>query len=229
MKIYFKGGRNMTEELSKLTPRLDDALQLAYNLHGHDSRKSSNVPVMAHLLAVCSLAQMDGGDEDEAIAGLLHDALEDKPLEISRPEVEKQFGKKVIEIIEISTDTPKDYKGGQKPPWRERKEAYLDHASRANPDLLRVTVADKIDNARAILADYRRIGDLIWERFNAPQVDQIWYYQKAIEAYKKAGFKSPLLDELEGLVMQLSQLPTNNNVASKNNTSGFTIPTGGEC
>lgn len=149
----------MTDNIQQITPRLFEALQLAFCLHGHDARKSSNVPMIAHMLSVCALVIQDGGDEDEGIAALLHDALEDKPEEINRIELEKRFGKKVLQIIEVSTDTPSDYVGGPKPPWRERKEAYLEHARKTNPALLRITVADKIDNARAILADYQHIGN----------------------------------------------------------------------
>lgn len=197
----------MTDNIQQITPRLYEALQLAFCLHGHDARKSSNVPMIAHMLSVCALVIQDGGDEDEGIAALLHDALEDKPEEINRSEIEKRFGKKVLEIIEVSTDTPSDYVGGPKPPWRERKETYLEHARKTNPALLRITVADKIDNARAILADYQHIGNELWKRFKAPQEDQIWYYKSCVEAYRAAGFKGFLLDELVKLVDQLSKLP----------------------
>jgi (p)ppGpp synthase/HD superfamily hydrolase len=197
----------MVDTIQQISPRLYEALQLAYNLHGHDARKSSNVPMISHMLSVCALVLQDGGSEDEGIAALLHDALEDKPEEIDRFEIEKRFGKKVLEIVEVSTDTPKDYKGGPKPPWRKRKEAYLEHACKTDPALLRVTVADKIDNARAILADFYQLGNNVWKKFNASQQDQIWYYKNCVEAYREAGFKGFLLDELVALVDQLSKLP----------------------
>jgi (p)ppGpp synthase/HD superfamily hydrolase len=196
----------MTEEPSQISPRLYEALQLAFSLHGHDARKSSKIPVLAHLLSVCSLVQLDGGDEDEAIAGLLHDALEDKPQEVTPEDIEKRFGEKVHIIVEVSTDTPKDFKGGPKPPWRERKEAFLKHIRQSKPDLLRVTAADKVDNARAMLADHHILGSALWKKFNAPRVDQIWYYQEAVKAYQEAGFKSHLLNELQELVDRLSKL-----------------------
>ena len=154
----------MPDQISPLSDRMFSALDLAFALHGGDSRKSSNVPMIAHMLSVCALVIQDGGGEDEAIAALLHDALEDKPEQISRKEIEDRFGKKVLEIIEVSTDTPKDYRGGPKPPWRTRKEAYLEHARQTDPGLLRVTVADKIDNARAILADYYQMGSKVWDK-----------------------------------------------------------------
>jgi (p)ppGpp synthase/HD superfamily hydrolase len=196
----------LSEKSFTLTPRLYEALELTFDLFGKDARKSSPVPAMAHLLSVCALVQLDGGDEDEAIAALLHDTLEDKPQFITREEIQKQFGARVLQIIEVSTDTPQDYQGGPKPPWRDRKQSYLDHARTTDPALLRVTVADKVDNLRAILTDHQRIGGELWQRFNAGQTDQVWYYQEAVKAYEQAGFQTPLLTELTRLVTELSAL-----------------------
>lgn len=197
----------MIETTSQITPRLYEAMQLAFELFGRDARKSSSVPVMVHLLSVCGVVQFDGGGEDEAIAALLHDTLEDKPREISRDELEDRFGSKVLEIIEISTDTPPDYHGGPKPPWQSRKSGYLDHIRKANPSLLRVTIADKIDNCRAILADHHRMGGAVWKKFNAGRADQIWYYQESVSAYEQTGYQGPLLEELRRLVGLMSVLP----------------------
>lgn len=197
----------MPEKSYDLTPRLYEAVQLTVDLFGKDARKSSVVPALSHLFSVCALVQMDGGDEDEAIAALLHDTLEDKPQFITREQILKRFGARVLEIIEVSTDTPQDYQGGPKPPWRERKQGYLDHARKTDPALLRVTIADKVDNLRAILADHQRIGGELWKRFNAGQADQVWYYQEAVKAYEQAGVQSPLLNELKRLVAELSALP----------------------
>jgi (p)ppGpp synthase/HD superfamily hydrolase len=189
-----------------ISPRLRDALCLADSLHGHDTRKQSPVPMLAHLLGVCALVQHDGGDEDEAIAALLHDALEDKPEQITITKIEERFGPKVASIVVIATDTPPDFGGGRKPPWRQRKEQYLDTIRRTDPSLLRVTIADKVDNLRAILADYRRLGEPFWSRFSAPKHDQLWYYRTALEAYRTAGFTGSLLNELERLVRQLEEV-----------------------
>ncbi len=199
----------MTDKDNKLTPLLYTALELAFSLHGRDARKKSPVPYLAHLLSVCAMVQMDGGNEEEAIAALLHDALEDKSTEISREKIRKQFGEKVLNIIEISSDTPPDYAGGPKPPWKVRKEAYIKHIYETDPSLLRVTVADKIDNARAILADHQRIGDEVWGRFNAGKEDQLCYYRSCVEAFGATGFKGPLLEELTRLVDQLLKLKGN--------------------
>lgn len=197
----------MTESANSISPRLYAALQLTFELFGRDARKSSEVPVLSHLLSVCTMVQFDGGGEDEAVAALLHDMLEDKADLITREVIEAQFGAHVLEIIELSTDTPSDYRGGPKPPWRDRKLAYLDHARHANPAMLRVTIADKIDNARSILSTYQTLGSQVWQRFNAGQADQIWYYQQAVKAYEEAGYRGPLLDELRRLVELLGNLP----------------------
>ncbi len=186
-----------------LTFRFQDALCLAYHLHGETYRKSTNIPTMAHLLSVCGLVMYDGGCEDEDIAALLHDALEDAPEKISPEVIKERFGEKVLNIIRISSDTSESYTGGQKEPWRVRKERYIEHVKKTDPSLLRVTVADKVDNAQAILRDLKEDGAKVWERFNAGREDQLWYYQSTLEAYKAAGFQGHLLEELKELVAQL--------------------------
>lgn len=186
-----------------ISVRLYTALQLAFGLHGRDARKACQVPAMAHLLSVCALVQTDGGDEDDAIAALLHDALEDKADIITREDIRDLFGEKVLQIVDISTDTAADFTGGEKAPWEERKRFYLERVRQADPALLRVTVADKIDNARAILADHRCIGNEVWARFNAPREKILWYYTEAVKAYRQAGVNSPLLDDLQILVGEM--------------------------
>jgi GTP pyrophosphokinase len=193
---------------SGLTSRFQDALDLAFRLHGHAARKGSKTPVMAHLLGVCALVQQDGGSEDEAIAALLHDALEDEPGHITRDDVRQRFGARVLAIIDASTDTPRDYRGGPKPPWRQRKEAYLAHARSADPALLRVTIADKVDNLRAMIRDYRRVGNALWWRFHAGRDEQLWYFRSCLEAYTAAGCKGELMDELRCLVDELTHITT---------------------
>jgi len=193
----------MAANSPQISQRLYQALEFTFKLHGQDARKASDVPYLAHLLSVCAMVQQDGGDEDEAIAALLHDALEDKPEETNRQEIRERFGERVVTIIDASIDVPLDYKGGAKPPWRQRKEAYLVHVRSADPRLLRITIADKVDNARAILADYQRLGDRLWERFNAGKKEQLWYYKSCVNAYESAGCQGPLLEELRRLVNQI--------------------------
>jgi (p)ppGpp synthase/HD superfamily hydrolase len=189
---------------ARLTDRFDLALTYAAQLHRGDVRKGSDVPYVAHLLSVCALVLEDGGSEDEAIAALLHDSLEDHPESADRVAIEADFGARVLELVEACTDTPADYRGGAKPPWRARKEGYIEHVRHADPGALRVSLADKLHNARAILADYRRIGDSLWSRFNVGRREPreireqvMWYYRSLREAFHEAGATGYLIEELE--------------------------------
>ncbi len=187
-------------EPTSLSPRLADAVALAARLHATDARKSTQIPTLAHLFGVCQLVQQHGGNEDEAVAALLHDTLEDHGDEITASAIEAQFGERVRRIVELSSDTPAGFAGGEKPPWQERKESYLAHARSATSRDLLVTVADKVDNMRSMVADLERIGDEVWKRFNAPRDKQLWYYESALEAYSAAGFSGQLLDEMGRLL-----------------------------
>jgi (p)ppGpp synthase/HD superfamily hydrolase len=198
-------GEIMMEE-QRLSARMQDALDLAIRLHGKDSRKRSSVPMLAHLLGACALTLQDGGSEDEGIAALLHDALEDKGDQVSAREIGERFGDPVRTIVELCTDTPAGYTSGPKPTWKERKLDYLGRVRRADPSLLRVTVADKVDNLRAIVADYRRVGEGLWERFSAGKGEQLWYFDQALEAYRASCVAGPLIDEMEWLVGELKRL-----------------------
>ena len=189
-----------------LTERFDDALVFATRLHAGDVRKGSTVPYVAHLLGVCALVLVDGGGEDEAVAALLHDALEDHPREVSRAVIAERFGAPVLSIVEACTDTPPDYAGGVKAPWPERKEAYLAHLARASPAALRVAVADKVDNARSMLADYRVVGEDLWTRFKKGKEHQLPYYDALIGAFRAAGATGFLIEELERTVSELERL-----------------------
>ena len=182
---------------------LADAITFATAVHGRDTRKGSVIPVLTHLFAVCLLVQRDGGDAEEAAAALLHDTLEDHPESVTAAELERRFGARVRRLVEVCTDTPPDYRGGRKAGWEERKARYLAHARTADPADLRVTIADKVDNLRAIHADLAVHGDALWARFNAPRERQVWYYREALAAYRAAGCRGALLDELATLVARL--------------------------
>jgi len=157
----------------KLTVRYEHALVFAHNIHRGQWRKGTDIPYMAHLLAVSSLVLEAGGDEDQAIAGLLHDMLEDQGARTSFEEIQQLFGGEVARIVRACSDTEEL----PKPPWRDRKAAYLQHLDDADPAVLRVSLADKLHNSRSILTDLRENGDELWERFNASREDQLWYYQ----------------------------------------------------
>jgi len=198
----------MEKRPSYLTPRFVEALQLAYYLHHKQMRKGTGTPYMAHLLSVCSLVMYHGGDEDQAIAALLHDALEDASDKITPEQIGAEFGSNVQQIIQLCSDTPPDFRGGEKESWQVRKDRYLDHigSGSASPKDLVVSVADKVDNANAIVRDLKLVGDLVWERFKVGKEGQLWYYRELVSAYRAAGVQNPLLQRLEDLVKEMHEL-----------------------
>jgi GTP pyrophosphokinase len=175
--------------------RFSRALETATRLHGTQRRKASGVPYLAHLLATCSIVLDYGGDEDEAIAALLHDAVEDQGGRSRLDDIRTRFGSAVADIVEHCTDSFSTPKG----PWAERKRAYVERARSLPPSSLRVSAADKVHNAYAILRDLRTNGDEIWSRFNASPDDVLAYYQGLVRAYREAG-GGPLVDELDRIV-----------------------------
>ncbi|MEP0785300.1 HD domain-containing protein [Trichocoleus sp. DQ-A1] len=181
-----------------LSQRFTDALTFATVLHANQIRKGSGVPYISHLLGVTSIALEHGANEDEAIAALLHDAIEDQGGAATREEIRRRFGDTVTEIVNGCTDaetTPK-------PPWQERKEAYIAHIPTASTSVRLVSAADKLHNARSILTDYHIVGEAIWERFQAGKQGTLWYYRSLVGAFRKAG-SSPLIDELERVVSEI--------------------------
>ena len=178
--------------------RFADALVYATELHETQRRKGGDVPYVAHLLAVASLVLEDGGDEDEAIAGLLHDAIEDTST--THADIEARFGTEVADIVQGCSDTDVM----PKPPWRRRKEEYLAHLADAPPQVVRVSLADKVHNARSVLFDYRLMGEDLWTRFN-PEADQSWYYRSLVDIFRRVS-RSPLVDELDRVVSELERL-----------------------
>ena len=191
---------------SVVTDRFLEALNYATQIHAHDVRKGTRIPYIAHLLSVCSLVLADGGSEDEAIAGLLHDTLEDHPELVPPLELERRFGPRVRSLVEGCTDTPPGYAGGPKPSWRERKLRYLAHLRDGPADDLRVSLADKLDNARAILADYTQIGEALWSRFSAGRGEQLWYYRAVVETLRERRPPGRLLEQLERCVAELERV-----------------------
>ena len=184
-----------------LGQRFDDALTFAAKLHARQIRKGSGVPYIAHLMGVASIALEYGADEDEAIAALLHDAIEDQGGAEAGEEIRKRFGDRVAAIVEGCTDA--DVK--PKPPWRQRKEAYIAHIKCASPSIHLVSAADKLYNARAISKDYRSIGDELWGRFKGKKEGTLWYYRSLSDVFL-AVYPSPLADELERVVSEIERV-----------------------
>lgn len=184
------------------TGRFGEALAYALTAHQGQVRKGTKIPYVSHLLGVCSLVMEDGGDEAEAIAALLHDAAEDQGGRARREDIRTRFGDRVAAIVEACTDSFEE----PKPPWRERKEAYVAHVRGSRDQgALRVSLADKLHNARAILRDYRQIGDELWARFNAGPEEILWYYRSLLDAFRSVSI-SPMVEELGRVLAELERL-----------------------
>jgi GAF domain-containing protein len=184
-----------------LTTRFDEALVYASRLHAHQARKGTEVPYISHLLAVAGLVLEHGADEDTAIAALLHDAVEDQGGAATREEIRRRFGDTVVQIIDGCTDADVL----PKPPWRERKEKYIAHIREASPSVLLVSAADKLHNVRTILADYRKAGEALWDRFNGGREGTLWYYRSLVEAFREVSSSMPLVEELDQVVSELER------------------------
>ena len=188
-----------------LTWRFDSALQFASGLHHQQPRKGVPIPYVSHLMSVCALVLEAGGDEDQAIAALLHDAVEDQGGRSTLDTIRNMFGDRVANTVESCSDsTATD--PTEKPPWRGRKVKYLEHLQSADKDALMVSAADKLHNARAILSDYREIGEQLFVRFNAPKEDQLWYYGALVKTLRQTAAPKVLVDELERVVKELNRV-----------------------
>jgi (p)ppGpp synthase/HD superfamily hydrolase len=190
----------------RLGERFDRAVDYAVEAHREQARKSSPVPYLAHLFGVTSLVLEYGGDEDQAIAGLLHDTLEDCGSEHA-PAIEAAFGAGVLELVRACTDWEGPAGAAGKPPWRPRKEAYIAHLDELGSGhrALLVSAADKLHNARAIRADLRQQGLSVWDRFSQPAPEQGWYYRSLVEAFTRL-LPGPLTDELRRTVQDILRI-----------------------
>jgi len=163
----------------KLGPRFVRAFTFAAEKHKGQMRKASSIPYITHLMGVASLVLEAGGDEDLAIGALLHDVVEDCGGAPMLKEVRRRFGKRVAKVVDGCTDAD-TY---PKPPWRERKEKYLRHLKSADADTKLVSAADKLNNVRSILSDYRVIGESVWSRFNGGRDGTLWYYRALLDVF----------------------------------------------
>jgi (p)ppGpp synthase/HD superfamily hydrolase len=208
METVTRKPRNALETNVTLGPRFLEAVELAARCHADHTRKGTGIPYLAHLLAVSGLVLQAGGDEEEALAALLHDVLEDRPKCVTPKEIEDRFGGRVLEIVtECSDGLPEE--SGESPErdagnWLERKTRYIAHLAEAEPSVLRVSCADKIDNARAIVADLRRHGDDLWKRFHVTGDQELWYYRSLAEAFQSR--RDDLGDDTVWLVDELERL-----------------------
>lgn len=183
-----------------LTDRFETALVYATRLHANQRRKIGGVPYIAHLLSVAALVLEAGGDEDEAIAALLHDAIEDQGGIATRNQIYGLFGDKVVAIVDGCTESDTQ----PKPPWRERKIRYLENLRHAKIQVRRVSLADKLHNARSILAEWRQQGDAVWSNFNSSKEDTLWFYRELVKVYQNTGCDL-MTAEFEKVVREFSR------------------------
>ena len=189
--------------MTELGPRFEEALVYATRLHARQRRKGTGIPYVAHLLAVAAIALEYGADEDTAIAALLHDAVEDQGGAPTREAIRARFGERVAALVDHATDTDVT----PKPPWRARKEAYIAHLAEAPAEAQLVSAADKLHNARSLLADYRVLGEDLWGRFSAGRTEILWYYRGIVTALVATRrCPAPLVEELQRTVEALASL-----------------------
>jgi (p)ppGpp synthase/HD superfamily hydrolase len=187
----------------KLSRQFEKALVYATRAHRDQIRKKTGIPYIAHILGVTAIAMEYGANETEAIAALLHDAVEDCGGAKRLRDIEKKFGKAVAKIVDGCTDTYET----PKPPWRERKEAYLAHLKNSNSATRLVSASDKLHNTRAILAELRRHGLEVFGRFSGKKDGTLWYYRALVTAFREHGdHAADLVDELDRVVTQIEKL-----------------------
>jgi len=191
----------MTAASTQLTARFREALLFAAQLHAGQTRKGSGVPYVAHLLGVTSIVLEHGGDEDQAIAALLHDAVEDQGGAEMSARIRELFGTRVASIVDACSDSD----SLPKPPWRDRKEGYLKRLEAEPEEVRLVSAADKLYNARAIVADYRALGEAVWERFSGGKAGSLWYYNALAEIFRRKG-PARLSAELDEAVAEMQRL-----------------------
>jgi (p)ppGpp synthase/HD superfamily hydrolase len=186
----------------KLSERFIDALTYAARLHADQLRKGDeNTPYVSHLMGVASIALDYGADEDQVIAALLHDAVEDQGGAPQLEAIRQHFGETVAQIVLDCTDNFES----PKPPWRQRKENYIKHLAHVSAASRLVSCADKLHNARTVLKDYRQKGETLWARFRGGREGTLWYYRAVLEAFQ-ASEPHPIVDELERVVDELERI-----------------------
>jgi len=188
-----------------LTDRFDRALLYATHVHGGQVRKETTIPYIAHLLAVAATVLEYGGSEDMAIAGLLHDAVEDQGGEPRLADIRNRFGDRVADIVRACSDSVANTAAGQqKEDWRTRRIRYLEHLKTVDRETRLVSLSDKVHNARSILRDLRKpeVGPAVWDRFKKPKADTLWYYRELANAFQGL-LPGQLAEELMEIVIVL--------------------------
>ena len=202
--IQEQGSELEVEPNIRLSPRYLEALTYAARLHADQVQTGTTVPYVSHLLGVSALVIEALGDEDQAIAALLHDAVEDCGGAPRLVEIEEMFGPRVARIVLACSDSVVS-DPAEKAPWRERKENYIRHLQDVSSDVILVSCADKLHNARSIWTDVQRDGVEYMEKFNGPRSDIAWYYTSLLSAFELRGAPADLLIPMRDVVSNLSQ------------------------
>ena len=193
-------------EMPRLGDRFAEALAYAARLHARQTRKAKDTPYIAHLLGVASLAIDGGADEDEAIAAVLHDAVEDQGGERTRAEIERRFGERVAFLVVSLSDSLTDTSdGSKKEPWQVRKDRYIAHLEGADRSVRLLAACDKLHNLRELVEDHRRLGDDVWTHFSAGPEKQLWFYRKVVGVLTRDG-RGPVFDRLRAALADFERL-----------------------
>jgi len=198
--------KNQRDPVNISSTRLAKAVAFATDRH-IAPRKGTSIPYVSHLMSVASLVLEFGGKEDEAIAGLLHDVVEDTETKIE--EVRERFGDDVAGIVAGCSEIKCANGSNIERPWRDRKDDYIAHVRDVGTSsgVLLVSMADKLHNLQCILHDYRRIGDTLWERFNAGKKNTLWFYRTLADIFLiHPNTNKSLANELDNTVTELERL-----------------------
>jgi (p)ppGpp synthase/HD superfamily hydrolase len=186
----------------QLSPLFEQALVYATQAHCKQTRKQTGIPYIAHILGVTAIAMEYGADETEAIGALLHDTVEDCGGAERLKDIQARFGEKVAKIVDGCTDTDE----APKPPWLERKKQYLAHLPQTDASTRLVSASDKLHNVRAIVADLRRHGPIVFERFKGKKHGTLWYYRSLVTTFRQFDHHRDLIDELDRVVTEMEKL-----------------------
>ena len=188
----------------RTSPRLAEAFAYAERIHRGQTRKKSLAPALSHLMAVASLVMENGGDEQEAMAALLHDGPEDCAGQQTLDEIHQLFGGRVAHIVAGCTDSMEN----PKPPWKGRKSGYIAHLAAADESTLLVSLADKVHNVRSLVVEYRTVEEELWQRFSATRDESLWYYASLLRVFEETGSSrcATLVQELAHALGELRRL-----------------------
>ena len=192
----------MLRSLMKLSEKFEEALVYATQAHGNQMRKKTGIPFVAHILGVTAIALEYGASETEAISALLHDTVEDCGGADRLRDIREKFGDDVAGIVDGCTDTYET----PKPPWLERKRAYIEHLKDSDSSTRLVSASDKLHNTRAILAELRRHGTDVFDRFGGKKDGTLWYYRTLVTAFREHGNHTDLIGELDRVVTEIEKL-----------------------